>query len=193
MNVAFKLPPPMTVDEFIAWPGDGTATKYELVDGALRAQDPASDTHGTIHDNLAFAISGYLRATRPGCRLVIDPGVRPRVRANWNYRVPDLGVTCTPNRAGVHMTPDPVLLIEILSPSNEADTWSNIHLYASLPSLSEVLIVDSTKVAAEVLRRQADGSWPPDPEPISPAGVIRLDSIGLELPMAEVYRGTYLG
>ena len=48
MNVAFKLPPPMTVDEFIAWPGDGTATKYELVDGALRAQDPASDTHGTI-------------------------------------------------------------------------------------------------------------------------------------------------
>ena len=85
MNVAFKLPPPMTVDEFLQWPGDGTGTRYELVDGALRAQDPASYAHGTIHANISFAITGHLRATRPGCRVVAEPGVQPRIRANWNY------------------------------------------------------------------------------------------------------------
>ena len=50
-------PPLMTVDEFIKWPGDGTGTRYELVNGELRAQDPASDAHGTIHP-----ISGSCRS-----------------------------------------------------------------------------------------------------------------------------------
>ena len=36
------------------------------------------------------------------------------------------------------------------------------------------------------------GIWLQDPEPIAPGGV-RLDSIGLELPLAEVYGGTHLG
>jgi Uma2 family endonuclease len=49
----------------------------------------------------------------------------PRVRANRNYRIPDLGVTCAPPENGL-MVPNAVLLIEILSPSNEAETRSNI-------------------------------------------------------------------
>ena len=118
-------PPLMTVDEFIKWPGDGTGTRYELVNGELRAQDPASDAHGTIHSNLARLIGNHLVANRPGCRVVTAPGIQPRIRGQWNYRVPELGVTCRPNRADAHMTPDPILLIEILPPTNERDTWSN--------------------------------------------------------------------
>ena len=185
--------PLMTVDEFLAWPGDGTGTRYELVNGVLRAQDSASDAHGTIQSNLNRLIGNHLVAHRPNCRIVSNPGIKPLLRAHWNHRVPELGVTCTPNRADVHNTPDPVLLIEVLSPSNAADTWSNIPLYATLPSVTEILIVDSTKVAAELLRRGRDGNWPQDPEPIAIGGVITLASIGLELPLAEVYGGTHLG
>jgi hypothetical protein len=29
---------------------------------------------------------------------------------------------------------DPVLLIEILSPSNQAETWANVWAYATIPS-----------------------------------------------------------
>lgn len=192
MSLAPKLPPLMTVDDFLKWPGDGTGRIYELVDGVLRAQDPASDAYGTIHINIGSAISMHLRDKRPGCRIVAGPGVQPRIRAMWNYRIPELAVTCTPNRADVHMTPDPVLVIEVLSPTNEKDTRSNIPLYATLPSVTEILVVDSTKVAAELLTRGADGAWPKDPEQLGRGGTIRLASIGLELPMAEVYRGTYL-
>jgi Uma2 family endonuclease len=36
------VPSRMTVEEFLDWPGDGSATKFELVDGEPRAMAPAS-------------------------------------------------------------------------------------------------------------------------------------------------------
>ena len=191
-QAAQKLPTLMTVAEFLDWPGDGTGVVCELVDGVVRAQDPASDTHGTIHGNLAAIVRNHLIVKRPGCRLVVAPGVQPRLRSSWNYRVPELGVTCVPNTQGQRMAPDPILLIEILSPSNVADTWGNIALYATLPSVVEILIVDSSKVRADVLRRGSDGSWAQDPEVVTAGGTIRLTSIGLEMTVGEVYFATHL-
>lgn len=187
-----KLPPLMTVADFIEWPGDGPGARYELVDGVPRAITPPSDAHGLIQSNLAVAIGLYLRANRPGCRINIAPSAQPRLRADWNFRIPDLGVTCAPNIPGAVMTPDPILLIEILSPGNAADTWDNVPRYASLPSVHEILIVHSTRVRVELLRRNAKRDWPENPTVIDGQGVISLESIGLDLPLAEVYAKTYL-
>ena len=187
-----KLAPPMTVEEFHVWKGDGTGKRYELVHGTLRELEPSSDTHGTIHASIANLISGHLRKALPGYRTVINPGIETRLSARWNYRVAELGVTATPNRADVHMMPAPIVLVEVLSATNAADTWSNIALFATVPSIAEILIVDSTKVAAEVLRRGDDGHWPSNPQAIGPGGTIRLGSIGLDVPLAEAYRRTHL-
>jgi Uma2 family endonuclease len=191
-QLAPKSPALMTVDEFLDWPGDGTDTRYELVEGVLRAMAPTSVAHGIIHGRISAAISNHLDVMRPGCQLVVAPGVQPHLRAKWNHRIPELGVTCTPNTAGEKMLPEPVLLIEILSPSNSDETWSNVPLYATLPSVMEILIVHSTKVEAELLRRDKGGRWPKNGEAIAADGVIRLESIGLELPLRAVYRGTHL-
>ena len=188
-----EAPPLMTVEEFLRWPGDGTGRRFELVDGEVRAQYPASDTHGQIHTNLTLVIGAHLRANRPGRRVVTEPGIAPRLNANWNYREPELGVTCAPNRPGVHMLPDPVLLIEVLSPSNRRRTWSNVPPYASVPTVTEILLVESTEIKALLLRRGPDGTWPPDPAAVPQGGSIELQSIGLLLPLAELYRDTYLG
>ena len=59
-----------------------------------------------------------------------------------------------------HALPDPVLVVEILSPSNETETRENVWAYASIPSVQEILLLRSTEIAAELLRRQADGNWP---------------------------------
>jgi Uma2 family endonuclease len=125
MNDAHRNPPPplppkMDVADFIEWPGDGTDLRYELVEGVLRAMAPGSDAHNTIIGNLSGVIWDHLRKTRSSCRLVVAPGVQPRVRAEWNFRIPDLGVTCSPSQSGEIMTPDPVLLIEVLSPAMPA-------------------------------------------------------------------------
>src|SRR5947209_5520210 len=87
----------MTVAEFLDWIGDAEKAKYELVDGKPCARAPASDAHGTIQINIGSLLRAHLRAHRPGCRVVGEPGVVPRVNAANNMRIPDLAVTCTPN------------------------------------------------------------------------------------------------
>jgi Uma2 family endonuclease len=190
-NAALKLPPLMTVAEFQHWEGEA-GVRYELVDGVPRAMAPASDAHGTIHTNLISRIDRHLEAKRPGCRLVTTPGVQPRLRADWNHRIPELAVTCSANVAGTVMTPDPILIVEVLSPFNAQDTWSNVPLYASLPSVMEIVLVHSTAVRAEVLRRGQDGNWPPNPDIIAGLdATLLMPSIGLDLPLAAIYRNTH--
>jgi Uma2 family endonuclease len=193
-NAALKLPPLMSVEEFLTWPGDGSGRTFELVDGEVRAQDPGSDAHGTIQSNLVQEIGAHVRATLPGCRVVTEPGVQPRLRSEWNFRVPDIGVTCAPNLKGVVMMPEPVLLVEVLSPRNSRDTWSNIPLYATLPSVMEVLIVHSAIVKAELLVRDPLTGWAANAAVFTGlAAVVPLGSVGLDLALTEVYRDTYLG
>jgi Uma2 family endonuclease len=47
-NALSTRPRPMTVAEFLEWPGDGTGRRFELVDGELRPMSPGSQTHGRI-------------------------------------------------------------------------------------------------------------------------------------------------
>ena len=105
-------------------------------------------------------------------------------------RVPDLGVTCTPYETEQAALPEPVLVVEILAPSNQAKTWTNVWAYTSIPSLQEIC-ARSDRIAAELLRRLPDGQWPERPLSIS-GGELVLDSIGFRVPLAEVYAGTRL-
>lgn len=189
---AKTLPVSMTVDEFIAWPGDGVGGRYQLVDGQLRAMSPASATHATIQANLAGLIREHLIGAGARCRILTEPAVHVRLSSRANMRVPDLGVTCARIGPGDVAMPEPILLIEILSPGNASDTWDNVRAFATIPSVREIVILASTRIAAEVLRREDDGSWPADPVPIADGGMLDLASIGCSLPLREVYGGTYL-
>ena len=90
------------------------------------------------------------------------------------------------------MVAEPVLLIEILSPSNEADTWANVWTYTTIPSVQEILIVHSTRLEAELLRRRADRSWPEEPDTVGPTGSLTLASIAFTTSLASFYRTTVL-
>ena len=167
-NVLDRLPLAMTVAEFLDWPGDGTGRKFQLVDGELRAMSPGSATHGTIQSNLNRLIGNVLIASSAGHRIVTEPGVITLVRSHMNLRVPDLGVTATADAAGQQALPDPIVLIEILSPGNASDTWDNVWAYTTIPSVREIVIVHSTRVLAEVLRRGPDGNWLKETEKVEP-------------------------
>jgi hypothetical protein len=56
----------------------------------------------------------------------------------------------------------------------------------------EVLVVNSTHVEAELLRRNRDGTWPEVPSRISPGDALVLDSIGFSVPLVALYRTTTL-
>lgn len=189
-----KLPPSaaMTVAAFLAWDsGDRSGRLWQLRDGVPEAMAPATEAHGAIQAELTRVIGNHLLASGRPCRVVTDPGIVPRVRRAENVRIPDLAVTCAPPGTERLMT-EPVLVIEILSPSNAEQTWANVWAYATIPSVAEILVVSSTERRAELLRRGGDGAWPPGPEAIGAEGALRLDSIGLALPLPALYRTTAL-
>jgi Uma2 family endonuclease len=191
-NALRKLPQNMTVAEFLDWPGDGSGRTFQLVDGELRAMSPGSATHGTIQANLCGLVRNALVASDSGLRVVTEPGVNTRIRSHINMRVPDLGVTRTADAPGQQALPDPIALIEVLSPGNAADTWDNVWAYTTIPSVREIVVVHSTRVLAEVLRRGADGHWPEEPEEIGADDALRLESIGVKFALREVYAQTHL-
>ena len=115
--------------------------KVELVDGAVRAMAPASATHSIIQGNLVYSIGAHVRACGSPCRVAPEAPIRPAIgNRSSNTPAPDVAVTCAPPSA-TKTFDDPVLIIEVLSPSN---------------------------------------------------GVIQLASTGLDLPVAEIYRGAHL-
>lgn len=118
--------------------------------------------------------------------MVTTPGVIPRADALHNERVPDLGITCTPATGGKTI-PDPVVLIEVLSPGNQTVTRRNIWAYTTIPSVQEVLLLSSLSVSGELLRRNPDGGWPATPLLLGAESVVRLDAIGFETPIQRCY------
>jgi len=82
-----------------------------------------------------------------------------------------------------------VLVVEILSPSNQAETWTNVWAYTTIPSVQEILIVHSTAIRAEVLRRDAAGNWPEQAIMIE-TGTLTLRSIDFTAELPALYRGT---
>jgi Uma2 family endonuclease len=191
-NALRKLPQHMTVAEFLDWPGDGSGRTFQLVDGELRAMSPGSATHGTIQSSLSRLIGNALVASGSGCRIVTEPGVITRIRSDINIRVPDLGITRAADAPGQQALPDPIALIEVLSPGNASDTWDNVWAYTTIPSVREIVVVHSTRVLAEVLRRGEDGHWPEQPEQIGAGDTLRLQSIAVIFPLREAYAQTHL-
>jgi Uma2 family endonuclease len=191
MSASRNIPANMTVAEFLEWcPDDGQ--RWELVDGTPRAMAPAKVAHGQLQSEVARLLGNHLAEQSRACSIVTAPGVVPRVHASYNMRVPDLGVTCSPSSAHDTHLVDPVLLVEILAPSNQADTWANVWAYTTIPSVREILVLHSLAIRAEILRRGPDGNWPAEPESVT-EGELRLDSLDYRAPIAALYRTTPLG
>ena len=173
----------MTVEEFLDWDGGGHVGKLELVDGVVRAMSPASASHSVIQN--------HLRKKRSPCRVAPEAPVVPRLRSRNNARAPDVAVSYAPPSKS-KVFEDPILLIEVLSPGNAEDTWESVRAYGTIPTVREIVVVESESVGAILFRKDAEGHWPTDGEDIGAGGRLRFDSIGLEFDLAELYRDTYL-
>ena len=180
----------MSVLEFLSWtpPDDGL---WQLVDGVPCAMAPANRSHGAIQGELARLLANHLVEAGSPCSVVVTPGVIPKAKMEHNVRIPDLAVTCSPYEVEEPTLSEPVLLIEILSPSNQVETWVNVWSYTTIPSVQEILVLQSKTVGAHLLHRRADGTWPDQADKIE-AGDLVLESIGFRAPLGSIYRTTRL-
>ncbi|MGE3783231.1 MAG: Uma2 family endonuclease [Alphaproteobacteria bacterium] len=179
----------MTLDEFLLW-DDGTDTRYELISGCPVAMAPGMEDHGVLAARLAARLENALISRRP-CRAIAEAGILDPDRAD-TFFVVDIGVTCAPREPRRQYMQDPMLLVEILSPSTERrDRKVKVPAYQRIPSVQEILLVDSDSRYAEIHRRQGE-QW--IIQIINkPEGTIPLASVGIEIPMSELYEGFTFG
>src|SRR3954453_14806598 len=183
MEPGYKL---LTVEEFLdSCPND--ERHYQLIGGVIVAMGPPAIPHQIIAANLTAEIGLAVRRNRPSCTTRSQAGIAPQGVLGRNHFETDITVTCEPGGyRGI--AAEPLLIVEILSPSTERDDhFVKLPQYQAIPSLREILYVESERIAAIVYRRQADG-W--DAIEIDGPGARReLLTIGLDLPLAAIYRG----
>ena len=151
--MASPAPKRMTLAEFLEW-DDGSDRRYELQDGVPVMMAPSLEAHGELAAALAIEIGTRLK---PPCRVISEAGIVMPARTD-TYYVADLAVTCAPREPGRRMVVEPVLVVEVLSPSTgQVDRWRKVADYRTLESVKEILVVFSDERRVEVQRRTADG------------------------------------
>ena len=174
----------MRLAEFLQW-DDGTDRRYELVDGIAVMMAPSLEAHG----ELAAALGAEIRARlQPPCRVISEAGIVIPDRAD-TYYVADLAVTCVPREPGRRMVVEPILVVEVLSPSTgQVDRWRKVADYRSLPSVQEILVLFSDERRVEVQRRTPDG-W--RVEDLIGQAEIALSCCQAPVPLEMLYRDLF--
>lgn len=84
---------------------------------------------------------------------------------------------------------NPALLIEILSPSTEAyDRGEKFAHFRRIESLQKYVLIAQDQPRVERFLRQSDGTWNYRAAE-GAEGRLRLESVGVELLLSEVYEG----
>lgn len=104
---------------------------------------------------------------------------------------PDLLVFCGKLQFNDGMTDtiaNPKVIIEVLSPSTAAyDYTTKFAWYRKLPSLEEYVLVEQSGYRIDVFRRGDGGQWILTSFE-GPDAVVRFESLGVGVPMADVYK-----
>ncbi len=169
---------PITVDEFLAFEGEADR-HYQLVRGVITAMAPAQLAHGRMVARLARLIGNQLRAP---CEPITEAGVKPAHRDDSWWQA-DLVVTCSPTTPGQVYLTDPVLVIEVLSPSTESvDRTLKLRDYFAMPSVQDVLLIETETAKIEQWQRAGDRwlIW-------GPGDTLEIASLGIRLDLDALY------
>jgi Uma2 family endonuclease len=175
---------PLSVGDFLEW-DSGDDRRYELGDGAIVAMAPPSAAHQILTANLARRLAEALDA-RPPCSVRVEAPIEPVDREDVCHQA-DLAVTCHEHEPGQRLTPEPLVIVEVLSPSTEdRDRKVKLFDYRAIPSVREIVLIDQQRVYCEVHRRLEDDRWLTELLR-SPTARLRLPSIGFDQPLEAIY------
>ena len=175
-----------TLEEFLAF-DDGTDTSYQLFEGRIVAMNPPLRGQGTLVARLTATVS---RQLTPPCEVVAEAGIIPVNRRHSWYKA-DLIVTCTPGSYKDQFIAEPVLVVEVLSPTTSATDFSRkLPDYQQMPSMRDILLVSGMERLVRHWRREGD-SWIEHRHRRSAA--IRLSGLRVTIAMCDLYDGILPG
>ena len=174
----------MSLDEFLAWERE-QPERYEFDGLVVRVMTGGSLDHSTIASNIWTALHEKLRGTR--CRPFRGDA---KIFANRGVRYPDLSVTCTPIHGSDDVVPDPVVVIEIISPSTAREDRGRKKIdYFATPSIRQYAIVEQDERLIDLYTR-TDAGW--IDEVVVDDGTLTLSAIGVAIPLDAIYEDTEL-
>jgi Uma2 family endonuclease len=185
-----KPTPRYTPEEYLRLERDATE-RHQYFQGEIFAMAGGTPEHSLIISN----VNGELRSRLKGspCR-VYDSNLRVRIPKTSLYTYPDVTVVCGPLQfdpldSRRETALNPTLIVEVLSPTTEVyDRVGKFESYQSIESFREYVLVSQGVPRMEAFLRRPDGAWLYTPA----AGLeseIRLHSLEITLPLAEVYAG----
>ena len=173
----------MSASEFLDW-DDGTDTRYELIDGVPWAMAPGSASHVQIAMNVSRIADDAVRDRRP-CRAVQGGGLALQAGPPGRFYIPDVLMTCEPIDAR-RVYESPRLVVEVLSPSTQSyDKRFKLPVYAGLPSIEEIWLVDSRFRLVQIWYR-AEGGWR-DGIPLIGRSIFASPVLGVEVSLDAIY------
>ncbi|MFZ1104802.1 MAG: Uma2 family endonuclease [Hyphomicrobiaceae bacterium] len=174
--------PRMSPSEYLAFEEDAPV-KHEYLNGSVHAMAGASPRHNLIAQNLLIALRPTARSA--GCQVFIsDVKLKVRTLAGEFFYYPDVLMSCTAADRNPLLREQPVLLIEVASPSTERiDRGEKLNNYRQIPSLIEYVIVEQKRHEVEIYRRR--NGWVC--EVIEPDQPLALECVGLTLSMSDIY------
>jgi Uma2 family endonuclease len=166
-----------------------SAVKHEYLRGQVWAMSGGTPAHARVAGNVLTLLSTQLRERKCSA---FTSDLRIRVQATDLATYPDVSVVCgslslDPEDAKGHTVVNPRVVVEVLSPSTEAyDRGEKLAHYKQIPELAEIVLVAHDRREIQVVRREADGAWSAHVWRGNERA--RVESIGCELPLVDVYR-----
>lgn len=158
--------------------------RHEYIYGEVFAMAGASARHNIITGNIFGNFWNHLKNS--DCQLFSE-NMKLKADAQTFY-YPDAMVDCSESAQTAYFVEEPILLIEVTSPSTErTDRKEKLAVYRNIPTVREYLIVSQDKISIEVHRKLENGEWQAEIYDETDAE-IRLDSIDYVLPIEEIYR-----
>jgi Uma2 family endonuclease len=162
--------------------------KHEYYRGAVYAMAGSSEQHNLIAINLAALLRAHLRGGP--CR-VCPSDMRVKILHTTLYTYPDLTIVCGPSR---FVEPDkrdtlinPIVLIEILSPSTELyDRGAKFQHYRTIETLQEYILVAQHTAHVERFTRQEANEWVLS-EAIGLDASVPIAAIHAQLSLRDIY------
>jgi len=182
---------PMTVEEFYAFTDTRPdEEKWELIDGEPILNAAPSQIHQLIIRNVIVALTIRERELNAPWMVLPELGVRVSDRARPE---PDVLVIPVHHRSldpGKRDVSAVIVAFEVLSPSTEGrDLRWKRSAYTSLASLTDYIVIAQDAVAVTVFARDENFA---ERRIRSIDRTIELRSLGISLPVAEIYRDTGL-
>ena len=173
----------MDVDAFLVW-AEGRPGRWELRDGQPVMMAPERAAHALTKLSAQIALREGVRRAGLPCRVFPD-GMTVRITARTAFE-PDALVVCpSPPDLNTMEIPNPVLVVEVLSPSTAADDHGvKLDGYFSVRSVEHYLIIDADRRIMIHHKRGRDGAIETR---ILRDGAVRLDPPGFEAEVAGFF------